>query len=77
MSFLIYINDIQHDIDSDCFLFSDDTMLLQEVFSPQSAAHSLNKDLNSISLWSNKLWLVTMNDSKTKSMTFSLKKNKT
>jgi hypothetical protein len=50
-------------------------MLLEEVFSPQSAAHSLNKDLNSISLWSNK-WLVTMNASKTKSMTFSLKKNK-
>ena len=40
--FLIYINDIQHDIDSDCFLFADD-MLLEEVFSPQSAAHSLNR----------------------------------
>ena len=50
-------------------------MLLEEVFSPQSAARSLNKDLNSISLWSNR-WLVTMNASKTKSMTFSLKKNK-
>ena len=73
--FLIYINDIQQNIDSDCFLFADDTMLLEEVFSPQSAARSLNKDLNSISLWSNR-WLVTMNALKTKSMTFSLKKNK-
>ena len=71
--FLIYINDIQQNIDSDCFIFADDTMLLEEVFSPQSAARSLNKDLNSISLWSNR-WLVTMNASKTKSMTFSLKK---
>ena len=73
--FLIYINDIQQNIDSDCFLFADDTMLLEEVFSPQSAARSLNKDLNSIALWSNR-WLVTMNASKTKSMTFSVKKNK-
>ena len=47
-------------------------MLLEEVFAPQSAAHSLHKDLHSISLWSG--WLVTMNASKTKSMTFSLKK---
>ena len=66
--FLIYINDIQHDIDSDCFLLADDSMLSEEVFSPQSAAHSLNKDLNYISQWSNK-WLVTMNASKTKSIT--------
>ena len=62
--FLIYINDIQQNIDSDCFLFADDTMLLEEVFSPQSVAHSLNKDLNYISLWSSR-WLVTMNASKT------------
>ena len=45
-----YINGIQHDIDSDYFLFADDTMLLEKVFSPQSAAHSLNKDLNSNSV---------------------------
>ena len=71
--FLIYINDIQQNIDSDCFLFADDTMLLEEVFSPQSVAHSLNKDLSYISLWSSRS-LVTMNASKTEYDLLSEKK---
>lgn len=51
------------------------TMLLEEIVSPERSAETLKKDLESIASWSNK-WLVTMNATKTKSMTFSLKRNK-
>ena len=51
-------------------------MLLEEVSSPQLTAATLNNDLNVIASWSSK-WLVTMNGTKTKSMTFSLKRERT
>jgi hypothetical protein len=73
--FLIYINDIQADISSECFLFADDSCLFQEVSSPVQTAQVLNNDLSTIQSWSDK-WLVTMNLSKTKTMVFSLKKDK-
>jgi len=74
--FLIYINDIANNLDSDCFLFADDTLLIDEVtVSPDASAAKLNRDLVRISSWADN-WLVTMNASKTKSMTFSLKKDK-
>ena len=73
--FLIYINDIQADVSSECFLFADNSCLLQEVSSPVQTAQVLNNDLSTIHSWSNK-WLVTMNSSKTKTMVFSLKKYK-
>ena len=73
--FLIYINDITDDLQSCPFLFADDTALLEVVDSPISSAELLNNDLNKISEWSDR-WLVTMNPSKTKSMTFSNKKRK-
>ena len=40
------INYIQVDVDSDCFLFADDSLLIQEVSSPISTACTLNNDLN-------------------------------
>ena len=73
--FLIYINNITDDIQSCPFLFADDTALLEVVDNSISSAELLNNDLNKISEWSD-WWLVTMNPSKTKSMTFSNKKEK-
>ena len=73
--FLIYINDITDDPESCPFIFADDTALFEVVDNPTSSAELLNNDLNKISEWSDR-WLVTMNPSKTKSMTFSNKKEK-
>ena len=73
--FLIYINDLPNSVNSNCFLFADDCFLLEEVQSPDASALMLNNDLASISPWANQ-WLVTMNETKTKSMFFSLKRDK-
>ena len=65
--FLIYINDLPVTISSRCFY------LLMIVFAAWKkfsllviCASKLNHDLTSISDWANR-WLVTMNESKTKS----------
>ena len=50
--FLIFINDIVKDINSDIRLFADDTSLYISVDSPDTSAHLLNSDLNRIHLWS-------------------------
>ena len=73
--FLIYINDIADNVSSTCFLFADDSLLLDEVISPIDTANKLNNDLDSISMWADR-WLVTMNANKTKNMIFSSKLNK-
>jgi hypothetical protein len=73
--FLIYINDITDDLETCPFIFADDMLLLEVVDNPISSAEVLNHDLNKISEWSDK-WLVMMNPSKTRSMTFSIKKDK-
>ena len=73
--FLIYINDIATDVNSDCFLFADDSLLLEEVSSPHLSARKLNNYLETISNWSDR-WLVTLNASKTKTLTFSFRRAK-
>ena len=49
--FLIYINDIVHDIGSNIRLFADDTSLFIIVDNPLIAATNLNTDLEKISRW--------------------------
>ena len=74
--FLVYINDITSDLSSDCFLFADDTSMLEIVNeTPEKSAVKLNNDLSTISKWSQQ-WLVTMNASKTRTITFTVKKKK-
>jgi hypothetical protein len=63
--FLIYINDLTDELESCPFIFAVDTTLFEV----------LNDDLTKISWWSD-WWLVTMNPSKTRSMTFSNKKER-
>ena len=73
--FLVYINDIIDNIDSEIRLFADDTCLYIIVETPSLAAHNLNHDLESIHAWSMS-WLVAFNPVKIESMVFSRKRNK-
>ena len=73
--FLIFINDIVQDIQSNIRLFADDTSLYIKVDHPISAADALNSDISKISNWANK-WLVTFNPSKSASVLFSRKLNR-
>ena len=47
--FLVYINDITDNIQSTCFLYADDTSLLEIVEDPQLTSAKLNSDLTNIS----------------------------
>ena len=67
--FLIYINDLTDDLESCAFIFADDITLFEVLDNPSNSAQLLNKDLYKISQWSDQ-WLVTMNPSKTRSITF-------
>ena len=73
--FLIYINDIVNEIQSNIRLFADDTTLYVIVENPVRAAESLEGDLQTISSWAEK-WLVTFNPSKTESLLFTRKANR-
>lgn len=72
--FLLYINDIVTDIDSNIRLFADDTSLFIIVENPTTAANCLNSDLSKISQWASS-WLVSFNPTKTESLRFSRKLN--
>ncbi len=61
--FLVYINDIVHNIGANIRLFADDTSLSVVVENPAIAARTLNSDLTTISNWAKK-WLVTFNPKK-------------
>ena len=62
--FIIYINDIVHEIHSNIRLFADDTSLYIIVDYPDSAAQILNVDLQRIGNWAS-VWLVGFNANKT------------
>ena len=72
--FLIFINDIVSDIETNKRLFADDTSLYIIVETPQSAARKLNNDLSKIKAWTSK-WLVTFNPSKSESLLISRKRS--
>ena len=73
--FLIYINDITKNLQSDCFLYADDTSILDIVDAPNMSSIKLNNDLTSIKDWASQ-WLVTINPTKTESIIFSTKRIK-
>ena len=72
--FIIYINDIVHDIQSFIRLFADDTThyIIADLTDP--AAQILNNDLERISLWSD-LWLVKFSPNKIETFLCSRKRN--
>ena len=62
--FLIFINDITSNIESDIHLFADDTSLMDIIEDHLLSYSKLNRDLKRLSTWSDK-WLVTFNATKT------------
>jgi hypothetical protein len=62
--FLIFINDITLNIESDIHLFADDTSLMDIIDNHLLSYSKLNRDLARLSTWSKK-WLVTFNATKT------------
>ena len=73
--FLLYTNDIVHDIGSNIRLFADDTSLFIIVDDPVTAAGCINTDHVRISKWAS-TWLVTFNPSKTETLLISRKLNR-
>ena len=72
--FLLFINDIVDYVSNKIKLFADDTSLYCVVDDEQSAAESLNQDLDSLAQWASD-WGVKFNESKTKSVYFTRKNN--
>ena len=68
--FIIYINDILVDLESDALLFADDTCLVSVGKDPNLTSQALNRDLKKIHDWSLK-WKVSFNPKKSKDMIFS------
>ena len=74
--FLIYINDLESNINSNIKFFADDTMLFSIVKSPVISAEDLNHDLAFIQQWAHQ-WKMEFNPDPTKQATevlFSCKK---
>ena len=70
--FLVYINDIVNSIESDIYIFADDTSLMRPIIDAVDDFNILNEDLNKLSNWAQQ-WRVTFNAKKTEYMIFSLK----
>ena len=70
--FIIYINDIVNDLESDILIFADDTTLFAQGFDPAETTAILNRDLEKISVWANK-WKITFNPKKSRDMIFTNK----
>ena len=60
------------DIESDIFLFADDTSIFKSGKDNKLSANIINSDLNKISLWARN-WKITINPTKTVAMLFSKK----
>ena len=70
--FIIYMNDIINNIESEILIFADDTSLFASGADPVITAEQLNRDLQQISNWS-KEWKVSFNAKKSKDIIFSNK----
>ncbi len=71
--FLIYINDLVHDLRCKSFLFADDTSLFNAGDTIYDCYQDLNKDLETINKWANK-WKIKINADKTEGLIISRKK---
>ena len=70
--FIIYINDIAKDIESDILIFADDNSLFATGSDPAETVAQLNRDLIKISNWAD-IWKVKFNAKKSKDIIFSNK----
>ena len=65
MPFLIYVNDLERNINSNIKFFADDTMLFSVVKDPVISANDLNHDLDVIYQWTYR-WKMEFNPDPTK-----------
>ncbi len=72
--FIIFINDIIKEIQTNIRLFADDTSLFHSIVDSHITQTLLNRDLQKISEWAAQ-WLMIFNVLKNETMTLSLKKN--
>ena len=56
--FILYINDIQNELESEILIYADDTTLLASGANPAESAEMLNRDLCKISRWA-ETWKVS------------------
>ena len=68
--FILYINDIISDLESEPMIFADDTTLIASGPNAGSTSSILNRDLVKITAWAKK-WKVEFNAGKSKDMIFS------
>ena len=66
--FLIYINDLERNINSNIIFFADDTMLFSIIKDPTLSAANLNHDLDLIYKWAYQ-WKLEFNPDPTKQAT--------
>ena len=71
--FLIFINDIDQNVNSCLSLFADDTALVHIFSNAEKAENVINKDMRTLTSWS-KSWFIKFNPIKTKYMIISNKK---
>ena len=71
--FLVYINDLVDNFDSDLKMFVDDTSLFSVVRDESTTAQQLNRDLEGVLLWA---WQWKMEFSKTEKVVFFRRKEK-
>ena len=69
---ILYVNDILENLESEALLFADDTCLFVRANDPTETSKILTRDLQKISEWAQK-WKVTFNPGKSKEMIFSNK----
>ena len=60
--FVLYINDLPEEVQSDIYLFADDTKILRQITSREDAC-KLQEDVDSLERWSRK-WLLSFNPDK-------------
>ena len=68
--FILYIEDIQKDLESDILIFADDTTLLSSADNTAITSDILNREIVKITEWSKK-WKVTFNPAKSETVVFS------
>ena len=68
--FLIYINDINLDLEIPIYMFADDITLICQLKNLQNMEEILNRNLEKLAKWA-KLWRVEFSPPKTKCMIFS------
>ena len=69
---ILYVNDIIENLESEVLLFADDTCLFASASDPAITAEILNRDLFRINSWATS-WKVTFNPHKSKDIIFSRK----